>query len=115
MQPTVFTDVRPDMTIAQEEIFGPVVCVIPFEDEEDAIRIANNSAYCLSGAVFSQDVERAYQVARCIRTGNVSINGLMLDPSIPFGGYKQSGLGRQGGLEGLLDYLECKAVYMPVQ
>jgi len=113
VRPTIFGNVDPAMTIAREEIFGPVVCIIPYENEEDAIRIANDSAYGLSGAVFTRDVERGYAVARRIRTGNVSVNGLVVDPSIPFGGYKQSGIGRQGGLEGLQDYLECKAVYMP--
>mgnify|MGYP001048045099 FL=1 len=113
VQPTVFANVDPGMTIAREEIFGPVVCVIPYEDEEDAIRIANDSSYGLSGAVFTRDAERGYKVARRIRTGNVSVNGLVVDPGIPFGGYKQSGVGRQGGVEGLKAYLECKAVYMP--
>ncbi|TGN95700.1 aldehyde dehydrogenase [Burkholderia sp. USMB20] len=113
VQPTVFSEVCNDMTIAQEEIFGPVVSVIAYEDEADAIRIANDSPYGLSGAVFSADAEKAFDVARRVRTGNVSVNGLSVDVGIPFGGYKQSGIGRQGGVEGLKGYLECKSVYLP--
>ena len=112
VQPTVFTNVRNDMAIAQEEIFGPVVSVIGYDDEDDAVRIANDSNYGLSGAVFSSDAERGYALARRVRSGNLSVNGLSVDVGIPFGGYKQSGLGRQGGVEGLKGYLECKAVYM---
>jgi aldehyde dehydrogenase (NAD+) len=113
VEPTVFSDVKPDMTIAREEIFGPVVSVIPYDDEDDAIRIANDSSYGLSGAVFTRDPEHGYKVARRIRTGNMSVNGMAIDPAIPAGGYKQSGVGREGGVEGLEAYLECKAVFMP--
>lgn len=108
--PTVFTDVTPDMTIAQEEIFGPVVAIMPYEDEEDAIRIANDSRYGLSGSVFSRDADRALRVARRVRTGNLTINGNVVDPTMPIGGFKESGWGREGGIEGMNSYLEAKTV-----
>jgi aldehyde dehydrogenase (NAD+) len=108
--PTVFTDVTSDMTIAQEEIFGPVAVIMPYDDEEDAVRIANDSRYGLSGSVFSGDVDRAVRVARRIRTGDLSINGNVLDPTMPIGGFKQSGIGREGGVEGLNNYLETKTL-----
>lgn len=111
-QPTVFSDVDSDMTIAREEIFGPVVSVIAYEDEDEAVNIANASSYGLSGAVYTADSEKGYDIARRIRTGNVSVNGLCVNVEIPFGGYKQSGIGREGGIEGLEAYLECKSVYM---
>ena len=111
IEPTVFTDVRPDMTIAQEEIFGPVVSVIGYSDEDDAIRKANDSTYGLSGAVFTSNPERGYAIARRMRTGSVTINGMIVDPKHPFGGFKQSGLGREGGIEGLENYLETKTVH----
>jgi acyl-CoA reductase-like NAD-dependent aldehyde dehydrogenase len=113
IQPTVFSDVTSDMTIAREEIFGPVVSVMTYEDEDDALRIANSTSYGLSGAIYTADAERGYGLARRVRSGNVSVNGLSLSPAIPFGGFKQSGIGREGGVEGLESYLECKAVYMP--
>ncbi|MBW8784356.1 MAG: aldehyde dehydrogenase family protein [Novosphingobium sp.] len=111
IEPTVFVDVTNDMRIAQEEIFGPVLVVIPFEDDEDAIRIANESAYGLSGGVSSGDQERAMRVARRIRTGSVSVNGGMcIAGDIPFGGYKASGIGREWGLEGIEEFLETKII-----
>ena len=113
VEPTIFSNVDTDMTIAKEEIFGPVVSVMPYENEEDAIRIANSSTYGLSGAVFSSDPDKALAVARRIRTGNVSINGLKLDNAVPFGGYKEFGVGRVGGPEGLEAYQEIKSVYLP--
>jgi aldehyde dehydrogenase (NAD+) len=113
VEPTIFSNVDTDMTIAKEEIFGPVVSVMPSEDEEDAIRIANSSTYGLSGAVFTNDPEKGVALARRIRTGNVSINGLKLDNAVPFGGYKESGVGRVGGPEGLEAYQEIKSVYLP--
>jgi aldehyde dehydrogenase (NAD+) len=113
VEPTIFSNVDTDMTIAKEEIFGPVVSVMPYEDEEDAIRIANSSTYGLSGAVFTNDPEKGVALARRIRTGNVSINGLKLDNAVPFGGYKESGVGRVGGPEGLEAYQEIKSVYLP--
>jgi aldehyde dehydrogenase (NAD+) len=113
VEPTIFTNVTSDMTIAKEEIFGPVVAVMPYEDEEDAIRIANASTYGLSGAVFTKDPEKGLSLARRIRTGNVTVNGLNLQVTVPFGGYKQSGIGRVGGPEGLEGYQEIKTVYLP--
>ena len=101
------------MVIAQEEIFGPVVCVIPYDDEEDAVRIANASTYGLNGSVHSKDSQRAANFARKIRTGNITVNGFNLQPSIPFGGFKHSGYGRVGGVEGLYSYVETRAIYMP--
>jgi len=114
VEPTLFVDVDPDATIAQEEIFGPVLAVIPYQDEEDAIRIANHSRYGLSGAVFSASLDRARKVARRIRTGTLSLNGgAWFAPDSPFGGYKQSGLGREHGLEGFEEYLQTKTLGMP--
>ncbi len=110
VRPTVFADVRPDMTIAREEVFGPVLAVIPYRDEEEAIDIANDSVYGLGGAVQSADLERARKVARRIRTGTVSVNGAQLDLAAPFGGYKQSGNGREWGDHGFQEFLEVKAI-----
>src|SRR5580692_2358358 len=111
LKPTVFADVRNDMTIAREEIFGPVLCLIPYEDEEDAIRIANDTPYGLSGFVSSGDVERARRVAKRIRSGNVHINNARVDFGGCFGGYKQSGNGREWGEAGLAEFLELKAIF----
>ena len=111
VKPTVFSDVRNDMTIAREEIFGPVLSIIPYKDEEDAIRIANDSPYGLAGFVTSGDRERARRVARRIRAGNVHINGARVDFGGCFGGYKQSGNGREWGEAGLEEFLELKAVF----
>lgn len=112
IEPTLFSNVRSDMTIAQEEIFGPVLSLMPCEDEDDAVRIANDSIYGLSGAVMTTDPKKAMKVARQIRTGNVGQNGLKADFGLPFGGYKQSGVGREGGAEGLSAYLETKTVFL---
>jgi aldehyde dehydrogenase (NAD+) len=107
--PTLLTNVDPDSEIAQEEIFGPVLVVIPFDDDDDAVRIANNSIYGLAGAVFSGDQDRALAVARRIRTGSFSINGgNYFAPDCPFGGFKQSGVGREMGVAGLEEFLERK-------
>ena len=116
VKPTVFGNVRNDMTIAREEIFGPVLCIIPYEDEADAVRIANDTPYGLSGYVTSGDLERARRVARQIRSGNVHINGARLDFGGCFGGYKQSGNGREWSEAGFEEFLELKAVfgYTPV-
>lgn len=111
VEPTVFTNVKNDMTIAQEEIFGPVLVVIPYDNEEDAIEIANDSDYGLSGAVVGPDFDHALKVGKQLRTGNVFINGGARSPKAPFGGYKQSGLGRENGLYGVEDYLEIKALF----
>ena len=114
VQPTLFVDVDPDATIAREEIFGPVLVVIPYEDDDDAVRIANNSRYGLSGAVTSKSFDRALAVARRIRTGTVSVNGgLWFGPDSPFGGYKESGLGREHGVQGFEEYLETKTIGLP--
>ena len=111
IEPTVFSDVDNSMTIAQEEIFGPVVSFIPYKSEDDAIRIANDSVYGLNGAVYSGDKEHGYSVAKRIRTGNITVNGLLKSIEAPFGGFKQSGMGREGGPEGLKSYLETQTVY----
>ncbi|MHB8491044.1 MAG: aldehyde dehydrogenase family protein [Solirubrobacteraceae bacterium] len=110
--PTVFSDVTSEMTIAQEEIFGPVLVIIPYDDEEDAVRIANDSAYGLAGGVWSGDEERAKAVALRMRTGQVEINGGAFNPLAPFGGYKQSGHGRELGRFGLEEMLEVKSLQL---
>jgi aldehyde dehydrogenase (NAD+) len=116
VEPTLFNDVDNTMTIAQEEIFGPVLVVIPFDDDDDAVRIANDSVYGLSGGVFSGSFDRAVSVAHRIRTGTMSVNGgSIYGDDVPFGGYKQSGIGRQNGTAGFEQYLETKAVAWPVQ
>jgi acyl-CoA reductase-like NAD-dependent aldehyde dehydrogenase len=109
-KPTVFSAVNNQMTIAREEIFGPVLCIIPFSTEEEAIAIANDTPYGLSGYVFSGDNARASRVARRLRTGNVHLNGAPVDLEAPFGGYKQSGVGREWGVHGFEEFLEVKAV-----
>jgi aldehyde dehydrogenase (NAD+) len=111
IEPTCFVDVNNKMRIAQEEIFGPVLVVIPFENDDDAVRIANESVYGLSGMVASGDRERAMKVARRLRVGSVSVNGGMcIAPDLPFGGYKHSGIGREWGVEGIEEFLETKAI-----
>jgi aldehyde dehydrogenase (NAD+) len=116
IQPTLFADVDNGMRIAQEEIFGPVLVVIPYEDDDDAVRIANDSKYGLSGAVQSADPQRALRVAKRIRTGTISINkSAYFGADAPFGGYKQSGLGREMGLEGFEEYLQTKTVSLEVE
>lgn len=110
IQPTVFGDVDNSMTIAREEIFGPVLSIIPYHDDDDAVRIANDSDYGLRGAVFSADHDRALAIARRLRTGQVDINGYKMNPDSPFGGYKRSGHGRSQGLSGLLEFLQVKSI-----
>jgi aldehyde dehydrogenase (NAD+) len=111
VKPTVFADVRNDMTIAREEIFGPVLCMIPYKDEDDAVWIANDTLYGLSGFVSSGEIERARRVAKRIRSGNVHINNARVDFGGCFGGYKQSGNGREWGEAGLGEFLELKAIF----
>jgi acyl-CoA reductase-like NAD-dependent aldehyde dehydrogenase len=113
VRPTVFANVTTSMMIAQEEIFGPVLCIMPFEDEDDAVRIANDTVYGLAGAVRSGDIERAKRVARRLRTGQVDINGGAFNILAPFGGYKQSGIGRERGRHGLEAFLEVKSLQLP--
>lgn len=113
-EPTIITGVDPSSPIAQEEIFGPVVVVLPFDDDEDAVRIANDSRYGLGGAVFTTDPEAGLEVARQVETGTLGINGYVPDLATPFGGYKDSGLGREQGVEVLYNYLHTKAIYTSI-
>src|SRR5437879_2554609 len=112
VKPTVFGRVRNDMTIAREEIFGPVLCIIAYRDEEDAVRIANDTVYGLAGAVWSRDEARAQRVARRIRAGQVDVNGGAFNMNAPFGGFKQSGHGREAGVYGLEEFLEYKSLQL---
>jgi acyl-CoA reductase-like NAD-dependent aldehyde dehydrogenase len=114
VKPTVFGGVTPEMTIAQEEIFGPVLSILTYEDEDDAVRIANGTVFGLAGGVQSADVERAKAFARRMRTGQVDINGAMFNPQAPFGGYKQSGNTRERGRWGIEEFLETKSIQLPV-
>ncbi|OBG91928.1 aldehyde dehydrogenase [Mycobacterium sp. E3251] len=111
-EPTILTDVSAESHIAQEEVFGPVLTVLRYRDDDDAVAIANNSAYGLGGAVWGSDIDRAVGIARRIRTGQVSINGT-IPGDAPFGGFKQSGIGREGGVMGLRAYMEPKAIGIP--
>jgi aldehyde dehydrogenase (NAD+) len=114
VEPTLFADVDPGSALAQEEIFGPVLCVIPFDDDDDAVRIANGTIYGLSGAVHGASVERALGVARRIRSGTISVNGAQwFHVDNPFGGYKQSGVGRENGRLGFEEFLETKVIALP--
>ena len=114
VEPTLFADVDPDSTIAQDEIFGPVLSIIRYEDDDDAVRIANNSRYGLCGVISGSDEARQLGIAKRIRTGTLSVNGgSWFHPDVPFGGYKQSGLGRENGQEGFEEYLETKAIGLP--
>lgn len=113
VEPTLFDNVTNDMAIAQEEIFGPVISVIAYDDEAEAVAIANDSAFGLNGAVYTSDPEKAYAIGRQVRSGNFSQNGLEHDSKFPFGGYKLSGTGREGGPFGLELYTEIKTIYMP--
>ena len=114
MRPALFADVRNDMRIAREEIFGPVLVAIAYDDDDDAVRIANDSIYGLSGSVFSADPQRALRVARRIRSGTLNVNGAnFFAPDSPFGGYKQSGIGREMGVQGFEEYLQTKTVAVP--
>jgi aldehyde dehydrogenase (NAD+) len=110
VKPTVFGKVRNDMTIAREEIFGPVLSILPYDGDDDAVRIANDTPYGLSGYVSSGDLGRARKVATQIRSGNVHVNGAQIDFHSCFGGYKQSGNGREWGEPGFEEFMELKAV-----
>lgn len=112
VEPTLFANVDNASRIAQEEIFGPVLCLIPVDDEEEAIRVANDSAYGLNGSVLTNDHEAAWRIARRLRTGVVGQNGLRMDFGLPYGGFKCSGIGREGGIEGLESFLEKKTVLL---
>jgi betaine-aldehyde dehydrogenase len=115
VSPTVFLDAKPDMKIVREEIFGPVVAVLPFIDEAQAIEMANDSEYGLSGSIWTRDIGRAMRVARGVQTGNLSINsGSSVHLEAPFGGVKQSGLGRELGMQALEHYTEWKTVYIDI-
>ncbi|HVM39985.1 MAG TPA: aldehyde dehydrogenase family protein [Acidimicrobiia bacterium] len=112
VKPTVFANVTPDMTIAREEIFGPVLAIMPYDDEDDAVRIANDTIYGLAGGVWSADPDRARAVARRVRSGQIDINGGGFNPLAPFGGFKQSGHGRELGRYGLEEFLETKSLQL---
>jgi aldehyde dehydrogenase (NAD+) len=112
VRPTIFSGVRADMTIAQEEIFGPVLAIMPYGDVDEAVEIANATIYGLAGAVFAGSQERGIEVARRMRTGQVDVNGGQFNPVAPFGGYKQSGTGRELGRYGLEEFLEIKSIQL---
>jgi aldehyde dehydrogenase (NAD+) len=113
VEPTLFADVDNSMTIAQEEIFGPVLSLIAYDDDDDAVAIANDSDYGLSGSVYTTDVARGIEIAKRVRTGTYAVNNLGMDFGAPFGGFKSSGLGRELGPEGLEAYLEAKSILLP--
>jgi aldehyde dehydrogenase (NAD+) len=114
VQPTIFADVDNSMEIAREEVFGPVLTVIPFSDEDEAVRIANDTDYGLGAGLYTTDARRAFRLARRLRAGTVGINGFQVEPHLPFGGFKQSGLGREGGQSAFEAYTELKTVLMPL-
>jgi aldehyde dehydrogenase (NAD+) len=112
VEPTVFADVEPDHTIAHDEIFGPVRAVIPYDNDDDAVRLANDSEYGLGGSVWTRDAERGEAIARRVETGSIGINAYANDPTAPFGGIKSSGLGREMGPEGMDAYLWMNSIYL---
>jgi aldehyde dehydrogenase (NAD+) len=114
-EPTLLAGVEPHHTVAQQEVFGPVLCAIPYDDDDHAVEIANGTIFGLSGAVFSRDHDRAVGVARRIRSGTISVNGgNYYGEDAPFGGYKQSGIGREMGVAGFEEYLQTKTLAAPV-
>jgi acyl-CoA reductase-like NAD-dependent aldehyde dehydrogenase len=113
LEPTIFSDVDNSMTIAREEIFGPVICVIPYDTDDEAVQIANDTEYGLAGSVWGTDTERALSLARRVETGTIGLNMWTLDPGSPFGGWKSSGLGKELGPEGLDAYLNTKSINVP--
>ena len=113
MQPTIFTDVKPGMKISQEEIFGPVLATLRFEDMENAVSIGNSTVYGLAAAVWTRDISKAHKVARALKAGTVWVNAYNLyDPALPFGGYKESGFGRDQGRDALEKYTQTKSVWV---
>jgi aldehyde dehydrogenase (NAD+) len=110
IKPTIFTDVTNDMRVAKEEIFGPVLSIIPFETEEEAIKIVNETEYGLGNYLQTEDKEKAKRVSKRLKAGTIYVNGNGADPGAPFGGYKQSGNGREGGTWGLHEFLEVKTI-----
>jgi acyl-CoA reductase-like NAD-dependent aldehyde dehydrogenase len=114
IRPTLFTNVDNKMTIAQEEIFGPVLSLIPYDTEEEAVAVANDSDFGLAGSVWTQDIDHGYEIATRVRTGTYGINWYAFDMGSPFGGYKCSGIGREDGPEGLAAFCELKSILMPM-
>lgn len=112
VEPTVFADVDNDAALAREEVFGPVLAIIGYDDDAEAIRLANDNSYGLAGSVWTSDPDRGMDIARRIRTGTIGVNHYNLDLGAPFGGMKASGIGREGGPEGLDAYLEYKSIYL---
>jgi acyl-CoA reductase-like NAD-dependent aldehyde dehydrogenase len=112
VKPTIFSEVKNSMTIAQEEIFGPVLVMVPYDTEEEAVAIANDTVYGLAGAVFSADKDKAIAIAKQMRTGQVEVNGGAFNPNAPFGGYKQSGIGRELGEYGFEEFLQVKSLQL---